>query len=136
MNRRLRNIFLGLIIVISSVLGFFLQEREKSSYVVEMESSAGEPTHSSIPSASDSVLSNDSTQKPADNSDNSELRININTASHEELKKLYGIGDVKADRIIKYRETKGPFEVIEDIMKIEGIGRKIFEKFRENITVD
>lgn len=60
--------------------------------------------------------------------------ININTASKEELMTLNGIGESKADAIIAYREEK-PFESIEDIKNVSGIGDSIFEDIKDHITV-
>ena len=55
-------------------------------------------------------------------------KININTATAEELKRLNGVGSKYADRIIAYREKFGPFKASEDIMHVPGIGLKTFEK--------
>ena len=60
--------------------------------------------------------------------------ININTATMKELHILSGIGHKKALAIIKYRE-KHKFEKIEDIMKVKGIGKKLFEKIKDEIEV-
>lgn len=60
--------------------------------------------------------------------------VNINAASADELKTLNGIGDVMAERIIQYRTVK-PFKSIEDIMSVDGIGSKIYEKIKDRITV-
>lgn len=62
-------------------------------------------------------------------------KININTASAAELKELPGIGDALSKRIIAYRESKGAFEVIEDIMKVSGIGKATFKNMSDLITV-
>ncbi len=64
-----------------------------------------------------------------------EKKVNINTASISELKKLPQIGDVVAQRIIDYREKQGKFEKIEEIMKVKGIGEKTFLKLKDLITV-
>ena len=61
--------------------------------------------------------------------------ININTAPIEELKKLSGIGDVKAAAIIAYREEHGAFGDISEITNVSGIGEKTFEKISGQITV-
>ncbi len=61
-------------------------------------------------------------------------KININTASLEELMTLPGIGEAKAKDIIKYRE-KQKFKTIEDIKEVQGIGDSLFAKIKENITV-
>ena len=63
-------------------------------------------------------------------------KININTATAEELMKLNGVGAKYADRIIAYREKYGPFKKPEDIMRVSGIGQKTFEKNREIIIVE
>lgn len=61
--------------------------------------------------------------------------ININTASHEELTALTGIGDVKAQAIIDYRSTNGSFQTIEEIQNVSGIGTATFESIKNSITV-
>lgn len=66
--------------------------------------------------------------------DKSTELININTATAEELKQLKGIGDVIAERIVKYAQTVG-FNTIEDIKNIKGIGDKKFEVIKDKITV-
>jgi competence protein ComEA len=63
-------------------------------------------------------------------------KININTASAEELTQLQGVGAKYAAKIDEYREQSGPFASAEDIMKISGIGPATFEKNKELIVVE
>lgn len=67
--------------------------------------------------------------------ENNKKIVNINTASKEELMTINGIGETKAKAIISYRENKGEFTKIEDITKVNGIGKSTFEKIKENIEV-
>lgn len=62
-------------------------------------------------------------------------RVNINTASSEELKSLDGIGDALAGLIIQYRQEHGPFRSPQDIMKVEGIGPVRYEANKHRIVV-
>ena len=62
-------------------------------------------------------------------------KVNLNTAGKELLTTLPGIGDAKADAILQYREENGGFSSIEEIMQIEGIKEKVFEKIRDLIEV-
>lgn len=64
------------------------------------------------------------------------LLTNINLASKIELLDLPGIGETYAERIIQHREENGPFETIEDIMKVKGIGESKFNDLKDKITVD
>ena len=62
-------------------------------------------------------------------------KVNINTADAATLMLLRGIGEAKAKAIIEYREAQ-PFETIEDIMKVSGIGEKTFENIKAHITIE
>lgn len=61
-------------------------------------------------------------------------KVNLNTASREELLTLSGVGESKADAIISYREENGGFRAIEDIMKISGIKEGVFHQIKDKIT--
>lgn len=62
-------------------------------------------------------------------------RININTASAEELETLPGIGPTTAQKIVEYRLQHGPFRTIQDIQNVPGIGPATFAKIQDYITV-
>lgn len=62
-------------------------------------------------------------------------KVNINTASVEELDTLPGIGPSRAADIISYRESNGRFKSIEDLKNVKGIGEASFEKMKEKITI-
>jgi competence protein ComEA len=62
-------------------------------------------------------------------------KVNINTATAEELDTLPGIGPSLAQRIIDYRTANGPFQSIEDIKNVRGIGDVTFEEMKDKIMV-
>jgi competence protein ComEA len=61
-------------------------------------------------------------------------KVNINTDDKAQLVTLKHVGDKIADRIIEYRKTQ-PFEVPEDIMKVKGVGQKVFDANKDRIIV-
>ena len=60
-------------------------------------------------------------------------KINLNTATLEELDSLPGIGPVLAQRIIDYRQTYGPFQSMNDLLRVKGIGSALLENIRDRI---
>ena len=62
-------------------------------------------------------------------------KVNINSATVDELTTLNGIGEAKAIKIIEYRNTNGLFKSIEDIKNVSGIGEAFYEKIKDNITI-
>lgn len=78
----------------------------------------------------DACMSSSNTEQALDNT-----KISLNNATKEELMTLSGIGESKADDIIKYREENGEFKNIEDIKNIKGIGDAIFDKIKDRLTL-
>jgi comEA protein len=62
-------------------------------------------------------------------------KININTAGLTELQKLPNIGPKIAQRILDYRKQNGDFKKAEDLMKVRGIGEKVFLKIKDFLAV-
>lgn len=62
-------------------------------------------------------------------------KVNINRAGKEQLMTLTGIGESRAEDILRYREEQGKFETIEDIMNVSGIKQAAFDKIKDEITV-
>lgn len=121
-----KNLLLGIIIIAASISGYFLKAREMRNYVVETETDADDIYTTRTPE----IDVNEYSPPRQDG------KININTASAEQLCGLDGIGTAKAERIIKFREKHGNFEVTEDIMKVDGIGIKTYEKIKDDIVAE
>lgn len=68
-------------------------------------------------------------------SSNTNTKISLNHATKEELLTLTGIGESKANLIIEYRNQNGGFKTIEEVKNVKGIGDKMFEKIKDNITI-
>lgn len=62
-------------------------------------------------------------------------KVNINTASQAELEGLPGIGPKIAEQIVRFRTQNGNFKKIEEIMKVKGIGEKLFNQLKDLIAV-
>lgn len=81
---------------------------------------------------------------PCDISGNSESgwaltpvqRLNLNRASREDLERLPGIGPVLADEIIRHRERHGPFQKVEDLLIVPGIGPTRFRRLAPMLCVE
>jgi competence protein ComEA len=74
-------------------------------------------------------------EEDATDTETPDYLIDINYATAEELETLPGIGPTLAMRIVQYREEHGPFQTIEDIMNVSGIGQATFEAIKDYIYV-
>lgn len=64
-------------------------------------------------------------------------RVNLNTADAETLaRELNGIGPAKARAIVEYRDAKGPFTSVDELLEVKGIGATTLEKNRERLSVN
>ena len=108
------------IFIFALILGLIIRDISTSKFAIIKTSEAYAP--------------NDVETAEIEDTDNE--KVNINTASKRILMTLDGIGEKMSERIIEYREENGGFEMVEDIMKVSGIGYDTFLKLKEYITVD
>ena len=98
-----------------------------------------EATEATVPPRSDAtttarpVETKPKSTKPAE--DKVTFPVNINSASKRELDALPGIGEVLAQRIIDYRSANGPFQSVDELIRIKGIGEKTLAKLKPYATV-
>ena len=103
------------------------QEESKEDSEEESKAEIGEDGEKRDAGIEDRQLGKSQNQK--------EKKININTATEQELESLKGIGPATAKNIIRYREEYGGFSSIEEIKNVKRIGEKIFEKIKADICV-
>lgn len=62
-------------------------------------------------------------------------KINVNTATAEQLTQLPGVGERLAARIVEHREKEGPFKSAQELMNVKGIGERNFQKLQPYLSV-
>lgn len=98
--------------------------------------STGESTSASVAVPEEPVISTEkSSPDTVSERENKSGLVNINTATAEQLMTLKGIGEVKSQAIIDYRNKNGAFRNIEQLLFVKGIGEKTLDKIRDHITV-
>lgn len=76
--------------------------------------------------------SSDTSQEEIYENDN---RININSASADELEEIPGIGEKTAQNIVDFRKKNGGFESVEEIKEVKGIGENVFEEIKYYLRI-
>lgn len=107
-------------------------EKVNLAYILEDGSKLYIPSINDKEEEEYSIISNTSGQK---DTEKKTLRVNINTATSEELQKLPGIGEAMAIRIITYRKENGKFSKIEDLKEVSGIGEAKFNNIKSYIYI-
>lgn len=108
--------------------------RPKASTRPPASSSPQKPAENSS-SAADSSSPPVSSVQPPESSASEPAQININTATEKELLQIPGILKMKARLILLYREEHGPFQAVEDLMHVDGIGPEFLELIRPYVYV-
>ena len=136
-----------LLIIVLIISNFSSIRRIWVSYSEEITAQDSEAAKDISPSAlSEPPVNNKQNKEPSQETRNNtksqstqepvqQEKININTASKDDLLSLPYIGDVKAQAIIDYRTANGPFATVDDLVNVKGIGPKTLEKLRPFITV-
>ncbi len=132
-------IFLTTILIIGS--GITLYKKYHSDFAPELLWKPKAVYSESRLNASPRTIPVDSASKTENKVDSSyspktAYPLNLNSATQYELEKLPAIGPVLAKRIIDYRVQNGGFKKIEEIQKVQGIGKKIFEAIKSQIVVN
>ena len=83
----------------------------------------------------DACIENSIDNIPDNNSNSTNGKISLNSASIDELMTLDGIGEKKAQAIIEYRNKNGGFKSIEEILEVDGIGSATYEKIKDRLTI-
>lgn len=130
-DKRQTEVLIGISLVIIGVLIIFLaayQPRTNSNVSLSQVSSSvyyseAESSSSSSDSKVSSVEKDDS------------VIINLNICTAEDLMKLSGIGESKANAIIAYRNVIGSYSDTQEIKNISGISDKLYESIKDNLTV-
>lgn len=114
-------------LLVGIIVVFIIQLTPAESNITVIEKESASDTVSGEPSEVSTAAESDS--------DTDDGRININTATAHELRKIDGIGEVKAYAIIEYRDEHGGFKSVDELVNVSGIGEKTVEKIRDMITV-
>ncbi|MGN0148993.1 MAG: ComEA family DNA-binding protein [Clostridia bacterium] len=119
-KKSLKIILAVLLFIVIGSFGMIIEKFEKDSFIVE---TVTQDEYADGTSEGASGVTDDG-------------RININTATAEELIELDGIGEKLAQRIIDYRVENGDFDVIEELMLVAGISEKTFAQISDKICVE
>ncbi len=136
MNKKSFIYFAAALLIIGSMSAYFIsKDMTKNDVVITGEYDIWE-SQADTQSEITEILMSESEITTENSSVETQLLVNINTASSDDLMKLSGIGTATAEKIIDYRTTNGDFSNIEELMDVKGIGEKTFSKIKNHIYVE
>lgn len=112
------------------ILGIFIGRNLTDAHLT-IESNVSNNTE-----ISQSTQNSQTSETQSSESEIKDGKININTATAKQLELLPGIGEVIAQRIVDYRTENGPFQTVDDITNVSGIGETKLEQLRPYAKVD
>ncbi|MCD8004929.1 MAG: ComEA family DNA-binding protein [Oscillospiraceae bacterium] len=116
-----RGVLITAVVFVLGTAGYFLgQQWSRGDYAVQTQTL---------------LIQSEDTEQDGEEEEQAQELVNINTADAELLETLPGIGPVKAQAIVEDREENGPFTVVDDLIRVPGIGESTLEAMLEYITV-
>lgn len=109
--------------------GGFSQEADTA--YLNLAAAVADGEQISVPTAEEAARRRESREQTEED----DGRVDLNRAGKEELMSLPGIGEVRAEAILAYRDDHGPFESTEELMEVAGIKGSTFEKIKEKVKV-
>lgn len=132
-DRKQTEILIGIsLIIIAAIIMVIALYQPRVTSDVDSSKSIEQTNYNAVPQSS-SVSVEQTIAALAD--DNENIVINLNDCTAQDLMKLKGIGESKANAIIAYRNVIGSYSNTEEIKNISGISDKIYESIKDNITV-
>ncbi|MCD8375495.1 MAG: ComEA family DNA-binding protein [Oscillospiraceae bacterium] len=117
-----RGVLIAAVVFVLGTAGYFLEQQwSRGDYAVQTQTL---------------LIQSEDTEQAGEEEEQAQELVNINTADAELLETLPGIGPVKAQAIVEDREENGPFTVVEDLIRVPGIGESTLEAMLEYITVE
>jgi len=134
MNKRER--FAGAILVITLAVGILVSTIDKLGDRRDQAACQVATAEGDTPRDTSGASQAAAGVEPASVMPGNYRRLDLNTASAEELELLPGIGPKKAEAVLAWRDTNGRFSRVEDLLEIKGIGERTLERLRPYVCVD
>jgi competence protein ComEA len=128
--------YLAFAVVIATITATFLAPSTASATIAAPADTAPscEPTVLEARAAKKTAAAKAPAKKRSTSKKNLTGKLNINTATSEQLQLLPGVGPAKADRVVAYRKSNGPFKRVKDLRRVKGFGYKSLQKLEKHLA--